>query len=424
MDGTTTWVAGVRDFLADNRHRQILEQLVRTRTVNPPGNERDAVDTVLIFYPPGVDHQVVDHGEGRASLVIRLAGADSSRTVAFVGHIDTVPVPDADQWSQPPFTAEVVDGVLWGRGAVDMKGGVTAMILTSLYFLESNQRPPVNLVLAFTADEESFGIGVSALREQGVFDDTDEVIIGEPSAGQIGIVEKGALWLTLTAAGRAAHASRPDLGINAATALMDLIGGIGRRLADSPDHPLLGKPTCALTQFHAGVKTNILPDRAEATLDIRTLPGTDHATLLAHAQELAADLQAQKPGLKLTVEVVNDRPPVSVDPQHPLVQGLQQVMTELGLSRQLRGLHFYTDASQLVPQLELPFVILGPGDDALAHQRDEHIALEDVRTITAVYVHYLLGLADADSAGQQPLVESTPTAPSINRPTPQGPHGG
>lgn len=424
MDGTTAWAPSVREFLAGDRHRQILEQLVRTRTVNPPGNERDAVETVLVFYPPGVDHQVIDHGEGRASLVVRLAGQDSSRTVVFVGHIDTVPVPDADQWSQPPFVAEVVDGVLWGRGASDMKGGVTAMILTSLYFLETGQQPPVNLVLAFTADDESFGLGVTVLREQGVFDDTDEVIIGEPSAGQIGIVEKGALWLTLTAGGRAAHASRPDLGINAATALMDLVDRINHQVADSPGHPLLGGPTCALTQFYAGVKTNILPDRAEATLDIRTLPGTEHATLLAHAQELAAELQVQEPGLTLTVEVVNDRPPVSVDPQHPLVQGLQQVMTELGLSRQLRGLHFYTDASQIVPQLELPFVILGPGDDALAHQRDEHIALEEVRTMAMVYVHYLLGLTDADPAGQQPLVDSTPTVPLTNRPLPQGPHGG
>src|SRR5699024_1695359 len=149
-----------------------------------------------------------------------------------------------------------------------------------------------------------------------------------------------------------------------------------------------------------GVKTNILPDRAEATLDIRTLPGIDHAALLAHAQDLAVNLQSQTPGLALTVEVDNDRPPVSVDAQHPMVQGLQQVMTQLGLSRQPRGLHFYTDASQIVPQLELPFVILGPGDDALAHQRDEHIALEDVRTMAAVYVHYLLGLSHTDLVGQ------------------------
>jgi succinyl-diaminopimelate desuccinylase len=423
MDGTA-WVTGVRDFLAGDRHREILEQLVRTRTVNPPGNERDAVDTVLTFYQPAVDHQVVDHGEGRASLVVRLSGQDQSRTVAFVGHIDTVPVPDADQWSQPPFAAEVVDGVLWGRGAADMKGGVTAMILASLYFMESGQLPPVNLVLAFTADEESLGIGVSALREQGVFDDTDEVIICEPSAGQIGIVEKGALWLTLTAVGRAAHASRPDLGINAADALMDLIGGIKHRVADCPGHPLLGGPTCALTQIHAGVKTNILPDRAEATLDIRTLPGTEHAALATHARELAADLQAREPGLVLNVEVVNARPAVSVDPQHPLVHGLQRVMSRMGLSRQLRGLHFYTDASQIVPQLGLPFVILGPGDDGLAHQRDERIALEDVRTMAAVYVYYLLGLAGPGPVGQQPLVEGTPAVPSTNPASAQGPHRG
>jgi succinyl-diaminopimelate desuccinylase len=419
MDGTAR-ANSVRDFLAGDRHREILEQLIRTRTVNPPGDERDAVDTVLTFYQAEVEHQIVDHGGGRASLVVRLPGRDQSRTVAFVGHIDTVPVPDADIWTLPPFDAEVVDGVLWGRGAVDMKGGVAAMILTSLYFMELGRRPPVNLVLAFTADEESFGLGVSALREQGVFDDTDEVIICEPSAGQIGIVEKGALWLTLTAEGRAAHASRPDLGINAADALLDLIGGINRRVAGSPGHPLLGNPTCALTQIHAGVKTNILPDRAEATLDIRTLPGTEHADLITHTQELAADLQAREPGLVLKVEVVNARPAVSVDPEHPLVQGLQRVMPQMGLSSELRGLHFYTDASQIVPQLALPFVILGHGDDGLAHQRDERIALEDVRTMAAVYLHYLLGLADAGPTGQQPPAEGTPGVPPAEPDSPRG----
>jgi succinyl-diaminopimelate desuccinylase len=188
---------------------------------------------------------------------------------------------------------------------------------------------------------------------------------------------------------------------------MDLIGGISRRVAEGPGHPLLGGPTCALTQIHAGVKTNILPDQAEATLDIRTLPGTEHAALTTHARELAADLQAREPGLVLNVEVANARPAVSVDPQHPLVQGLQQVMPQVGLSTQLRGLHFYTDASQIVPQLGLPFVILGPGDDGLAHQRDERIALEDVRTMAAAYVHYLLGLAGAGPGGQQPPAEGT-----------------
>lgn len=400
MDGTA-WVTDVRDFLTGDRHRKILEQLIRTRTVNPPGNERDVIDSMLSFYPPSVDHEVVDHGEGRASLVVRLSGENQSRTVAFVGHIDTVPVPDADLWSHPPFAAEVVDGLMWGRGAADMKGGVTAMILMSLYFMERNLQPPVNLVLAFTADEESYGIGVSALRKQGVFDGADEVIICEPSAGQIGIVEKGALWLIITAVGRSAHASRPDLGINAADALIELIGGINDLVVGYPSHPMLGGPTCALTQIHAGVKTNIIPDRAEATLDIRTLPGTDHAALVTRAQELAADLQAREPTLMLNAVVDNDRPPVSVDVQHPLVHGLQRAMSQIGLSSQLRGLHFYTDASQIVPELGLPFVILGPGDDKLAHQRDEHIALEDVRTMAAVYVHYLLGPDGTDSFGQQ-----------------------
>jgi hypothetical protein len=95
-------------------------------------------------------------------------------------------------------------------------------------------------------------------------------------------------------------------------------------------------------------------------------------------------------------------------------------MPQMGLSSELRGLHFYTDASQIVPQLALPFVILGPGDDGLAHQRDERIALEDVRTMAAVYLHYLLGLADAGPTGQQPLAEGTPGVPPAEPDSPRG----
>src|SRR5699024_6075010 len=207
----------IKEYLSQGNYRKILEKLVKINTTNLPGNEMDAVNAILSFFPEErTTYEIIDHGKNRGSLMITIPGEVQNRSLAFVGHIDTVPVSDAGDWKYPPFDAMVDnERILHGRGSADMKGGVTAMIAAALYFIEKDITPPNTLKFCFTADEESGGMGAIGIGEKGYLNDAEAMIIPEPTKEGIGISEKGALWLSISVTGKAVHGSRPDLGINA-----------------------------------------------------------------------------------------------------------------------------------------------------------------------------------------------------------------
>jgi len=130
----------------------------------------DAVNEIIKFFPEGDGHKIVDHGNNRGSLMIEIKGKAQEK-IGFIGHIDTVPVQDESSWIHPPFDGIVQDGYLYGRGASDMKGGITAMILTALHFIERNMTPLNTIKFVFTAGEESDGLGIQTLRDRGFLKD-------------------------------------------------------------------------------------------------------------------------------------------------------------------------------------------------------------------------------------------------------------
>ncbi len=381
----------INSYLQQNQHIKILERLVKINSSNPGGNEMDMVKAILSLYPlDEVEYTVIDHEQNRGSLVIQIEGKNPNKAVAFVGHIDTVPVEDENLWKHPPFDAIIEGDLMYGRGTSDMKGGVTAMILTSLYYIENRIKPPVNLLFCFTADEESDGIGITAIRKKGFLDSVDEIFIAEPTEEKIGIVEKGSLWLSLKAGGRAAHGSRPDLGVNAIELMYDFIGRLRDRIDTKTTNPLVGNTTLSITQIKGGIKSNIIPSNASATLDIRTIPGANHEEIIRFAEQIAQKLMADHAGLSIKVNVDNNRPPVGIDHKHEFIERLKAIYRELNLDDRSKGLYFYTDASQIIPFMNKPFVILGPGEDSMAHQRDEKISLASVKKVASIYLHYLM----------------------------------
>ncbi|HHP51698.1 MAG TPA: M20/M25/M40 family metallo-hydrolase [Moorella mulderi] len=114
--------------------------------------------------PRNIDYKIIEHSPNRSSLVIFLPGERKTPKVAFLGHLDTVPVEDEKEWRYPPFSAAVENGHMYGRGTVDMKGGLAAMILIILYFVEGKMKPPADLLFVFTAGEEADGLGIRAVK--------------------------------------------------------------------------------------------------------------------------------------------------------------------------------------------------------------------------------------------------------------------
>jgi acetylornithine deacetylase/succinyl-diaminopimelate desuccinylase-like protein len=318
---TTVADAGLTDRV-DDEVVELCRDLIRIDSTNPTSNERAAAEWVAErLTDAGLTPQVLESEPGRASVVARWSGEDSSRPALLVhGHIDVVPA-DADDWQVDPFAGEIRDDCLWGRGAVDMKD-MDAMTLTVVRdWARQGRRPPRDVVLTFLADEEAGGLkGARWLVDNhaDLFADCTEAIseVGGFSvtvAGRrlyaIETAEKGIAWLTLVARGRAGHGSMLN-DDNAVTTVAEATARLGRHrfpveltpsaeaflreLCDAlgisfdpddvdgvlaklgPIARMVGatlRHTANPTMLDAGYKHNVIPQRAVAYIDCRFLPG-------------------------------------------------------------------------------------------------------------------------------------------------------
>lgn len=369
--------------------KEILSQLVQTDTCQPDGNEADIIKLIRKLLPEGIECKEIDHGKNRSSLVAKIEGKRESGGIAFLGHVDTVACNDIQNWKYDPHEARVEGDMLYGRGSADMKGGVTAMIMTARRMAEVGKKPESPVWFCFTADEENNGIGVKSIVEAGYLDNVDEMVICEPSDEKVSFCEKGALWMRLDVWGVASHASRPELGRNAVEYAIWFAQKMAERVLDGRIHKIMGRTSVSVTNLHGGVMTNIIPSEAYVELDIRTIPGTSHEVIIETARNLCEEMQSRYSNILVKLNILNNRPAIECDKKSTFRERIIETAQESGLSTESRGHYFYTDASQVIPIRDIPFVIAGPGDDTMAHRVNECISLESVSRFTDFYMNYL-----------------------------------
>lgn len=369
----------------------LLRDLLQTSSVNPPGNEAAVVQILADRAAAwGLDAQIVDVLRGRPNLIVTLAGTGERPAVMLSGHSDTVPPGDVP-WENDPFSGALVDGELWGRGATDMKAGLAAMLVAMASARRQGWQPKGDVRLAVTIGEEVDCAGAKHLRDTGGLDGVGWIVIGEPTNLDVVAAHRGAIWLQIIGQGKTAHGSMPHLGINAIDHVITMLRWLGERWSKTPytPHELLAPPTMNVGTISGGFKTNVVPDRAEATVDLRTLPGQDHHQIVREIRDLAAELESTTPGLRLQVNVGNDMPPVETPVGHPLIVAASASVRDVtGGATQVRGATYYTDGGMWV-DAKIPMVIFGPGDDKLAHQPNERVAVAQLVQGTQGYLALL-----------------------------------
>jgi succinyl-diaminopimelate desuccinylase len=332
--------------------------LVRLDTINPPGREAVAADLLAPrLEAAGFAVERHEHAPGRTSLVARLGTGGDRPPLCLTGHLDTVPLGGAP-WTVEPF-GELRDGRLHGRGASDMKGGVAAIVVAAERI--AAESPGAALELVLCAGEETGCEGARYLVETGALGHAGAVLVAEPTGGVPHLGHKGVLWVRATAEGVAAHGSSPQLGRNAIVPLARAVGAIADVSLDAVPHPLLGAPTLSIGTIGGGTIVNVVPDRAEAGIDIRTVPGMSAAAVLERLATAAGPEVALDPWVDLA--------PVVTDAGAPFAALCLDVA---GGTPEPRGLAYFTDAAALTPAYGgPPTVIWGPGEPAQAHQTDE-----------------------------------------------------
>ena len=366
--------------------------LIGAPSENPGGTEDAAASVAAdILTRLGATPEIVRGEGGRPSVVARF-GDRERPSLAWNGHLDTVPAGSPGAWTSPPFAGEIGDGKLLGRGACDMKGAIAAALSSAAAIDRAGIPLGGSLWFHLVADEELAGThGTNVLWERGMLDQ-DAAIVGEPTELEPGVAERGGAWITATAQGKAAHGSQPHRGVNAITSMARLLLRLEEALPNLT-HPLIGGPTVNAALIEGGSAPNVVPDRCVVDIDRRLLPGEDDpAAVLAPFARLVDEIRAAHPEVRIDLAIREWTDAAEADPDERIVRLARAAVAEVdgGLPAAV-GFSGITDARYYLNQAKIPTVILGPGSITVAHTADEWVGVDELVAAARVYARMFVG---------------------------------
>jgi acetylornithine deacetylase len=351
---------------------ELTAALVRTESVNPSldpagSGEAPVAQAVVDWaHSHGLPVELDEFAPGRATVLVH-GGRGGGRSVMLLGHLDTV----GGTAMADPFGGEVRDGRVHGRGAYDMKGGVAAALVAARDF--DREGRDGSIIVACTADEEHASLGAERLVAHGTL--PDYVIVCEPTDERLCIAHRGFAGFEIEVRGRAAHGSRPDLGVDAIAAsgvVLTRLEQLAAQLLGHEPHPLLGTPSVHASLISGGQEFSSYPERCLVQGERRTLPGESDAAI-------AVELAALADGVDASTRLVFSRPPLETDPANELVE----VVARSSGASSLEGVGFWTDGA-LLAAAGVPTVVFGPRGTG-AHAAEEWVEVDSLVRCTEVY---------------------------------------
>lgn len=362
----------------------ILKRLIQIPTENPPGKTIEVVhflNNEVFLEEEGFQNEIISYMENGVELHNLITKLGSGKNKIFLsGHFDVVPVGDQSKWIYPPFSAKEVDGKVHGRGSADMKGGITSLIgVMKLIRTNPNFLNNFQLVFLGTADEETGMSGSFTLAERGYLDNAQLLIVAEPTNLNIGIAEKGLLWVKLKLFGKSAHGSMPNEGINAIEGALNIIPQLHNCL-DRKENEILGQSTLNIGKIIGGTKINVVPDYSELEVDFRLIPEQQQETVINKLKSLKTE------SCNIELEIMKDHPALQTDLNDPFVKNLKKFANTKYI-----GLSYATDAVYYInPNNPIPFVIFGPGNPNIIHKIDEWVSLDYIFKATELLTDALI----------------------------------
>jgi acetylornithine deacetylase len=358
---------------------RILQELVRINSVNPllapgaPGESAIAAYVTSELRALGMEVDRHEPEPGRVSVVGRLRGSRPGRTLMLNAHADTVAADEMED----PFSGELRDGRVYGRGSFDMKGGLAAMMGAVKALAHAGCPHGGEVLLAAVADEEYASLGTADLI--GKYR-VDGAIVTEPTALDLCLAHKGFIWIEVLTHGRAAHGSRFDLGVDANMHMGRVLADLDRLEQDlraRPPHPLVGPPSLHAATLSGG--TGLSTYAASCTLQIerRTIPGEKTERVLGEIEDILHRQAGRDPNFDAEMKVLLVREPFEVSPGAAIVRALSDATREIcGHEPAFIGQTPWMD-SALLASAGIETVVMG-GTGAGAHAREEWV---DVRSI-------------------------------------------
>jgi acetylornithine deacetylase len=362
--------------------RALVQMDSRNPTLVAGAHGEQACATLLrdVLDSWGFSTELHDAAPGRPNLIARIGDATpGKRSLMLNGHLDVVGV---EGMVHAPFTAEERDGRMYGRGSADMKGGIAAMCAAA--HRAAGAGLPGEIIIAAVADEEYESLGTRALVARGVR--ADACVVTEPTRLAIMPAHRGFVWIEVDVAGRAAHGSRWDIGVDAIRHTGLLLAELDRLDADvlpRRTHPLLGRGSLHASLIEGGIGMSTYPDRCRLKLERRTIPGERAQDAIDEVERACDAIRARRPSFAADVRLLVTQGPSDVAVDAPLVRGLSRALDACGEATRIEGMSAWTDAA-LLNDAGIPAVCFGPGDISLAHAAEEYIPLDEIDRAAAV----------------------------------------
>ena len=372
----------------------LLQELVRIPSPNPPGDTRQIAEYIAQIMREGGCTVSMPAPDEKPEAVNVIATIGSGEPVIMLhAHIDTVPIAadEASKWSMDPYAGDVRDGKLYGKGSVDDKAPLAAMMLAMLHAAQSADRLTGTLVLVAAAEEETGGqLGTRWLADNEHLPQCDFIVVGEQTHNRVAVAHKGVMRAVVRTTGRSVHATNPDRGVNAITAMARAVLALDAYHQELTQrvHPIVGTPTCNVGVISGGSTANAVPDSCTVWLDRRMVPREKPEDVQAELKAVIAQVDVSPASISIGDFLFSSWFESSLD--SPLAHSFMAcVRRELNADPGPVGYLPGSDAKHLLGQMRGEMIIFGPGSYEVAHAYDEYVDIAEYQATLNILTDFV-----------------------------------
>jgi acetylornithine deacetylase len=376
--------------------KELLISLVRIPSVNQfITGKKDAEHDVSVYLQEcvrffGLESRLLDVPGTGNNLLITKEFSKGAPWIMFASHMDTV---SSEGMDFDPFAAKEINGRIPGRGSCDDKGSLAAAVW-ALKEIAVTGKSPNNIAILGTIDEEQQRTGATAFADihlQTLGFIPRGVIVAEPTKLKPIVTHAGIAHFTVTVKGRAAHASDPSKGRSAIKDMMKVIEALeeGYIAGLNATDPLCGKAQCSINMIQGGRQVNAVPDLCCIRVDRRLMPNENAENVLPEVEKVLDGLRRLDPQLQVSSRMDFKDNPLTQDTNSGFIQGVLKVLKNSAMDAKPLGASYATDAGTL-NKAGLPCVVLGPGEDAMAHTSNESIGVAELEEGVRVFMAMMM----------------------------------
>lgn len=390
-------IIDVKPHIKQDEIIQVIKDLISIPSY--PGIENQETNVALylhmLFENEGIESEIVHVVDGRCNIIAKLKGLGKGKNLLLVGHTDTVPAYDMKDACVP----YIMDGKIFGRGSVDMKGPLACMVLSMIAIKRSGVVLDGDVIFAGVIDEELKSEGTIDLIKRGIV--ADAAIVGEPTNLDICVAHRGLEWLEISFKGETVHGGRQSKGVNAINMAVAFINHVNEKLPlyiEKTSHEIIGKGSFNFGKIYGGSQPSSVAGDCCVKLDRRWLPGEKHEEIIEQFNIMARDLSESIDNFQCDIKVMDEslmrdgfvHEAMDINLDHEIVKITSEAVKDVLVSEPEKTFFSaWSDGGLLSSYAKIPTIIFAPGDIETAHSPIEHINISQLYPAVLIYANII-----------------------------------